>query len=84
MAVLVLQDLDVQKAGELVLLQQVFPNRYGIPDAVCLRLEMEALDKTAAAYLAECPASGAAGLKSLLLRLLAGWSAVGVIRASCL
>jgi hypothetical protein len=116
MAVLVLQDLDVQEAGELVLevvfgdqmspgvrqnlvddleddrpweqfasvalqsgifeamvlLQQVFPNRYGIPDAVCLRLRVEALDKAAATYLEECSGTDGAGLKSLLLRLLAG------------
>ena len=119
MAVLVLQDLDVQDAGELVLkvvfgdrmsagvrqnlvddleddrpweqfadvslqagifeamvlLQQVFPNRYGIPDAVHLQLSVAALDKTAAGYLAE-----ASGFPTLLLQTKP--CSIGCIRAS--
>jgi len=110
MAVLALQDLDVQDAGELVLnvvfgnrmspgvrqnlvddleddrpweqfagvslqagifeamvlLQQVFPNRYGIPDAVHLKLSVQALDKAATEIFAREPGSPA-----LVLRLLA-------------
>lgn len=110
MAVLALQDLDVQDAGELVLevvfgqkmsagvrqnlvddldddrpweqfasiglqagifeamvlLQQVFPNRYGIPDALRLEISLQALDRTAAGYLA-----AGSGIHPLVLRLLA-------------
>lgn len=115
MAIMVLQDLDVQEAGELVLnvvfgdrmsagvrqnqvddleddrpweqfasvalqsgifeamvlLQQVFPNRYGIPDAVRLRLGVEALDKSAAGIVEDSLNFSTAERASLLLRLLA-------------
>lgn len=115
MAVMVLQDLDVQAAGELVLkvvfgdrmsagvrqnlvddleddrpweqfaslalqsgifeamvlLQQVFPNRYGKPDAVCIRLRVQALDKSAAALLEDSGNFTTVERASLLLRLLA-------------
>jgi hypothetical protein len=109
MAVMALQDLDEQRAGELVLevvfrdamssgvrqnlvddlyadrpwehfagvdkqvglfdavvlLQRAFPTRFGMPDAVCLRLDVHAPDAEASAWLRDRPSA------SLLLRLLA-------------
>ena len=49
----------------MVLLQQAFPNRYGTPDAVRLRLRIEPLDRQAAAWLQGDPST------ALVLRLLA-------------
>jgi hypothetical protein len=49
----------------MVLLQQVFPQRYGIPDAVRLRLSVQATDAEAAACLRNGPSA------PFILRLLA-------------
>ena len=57
-----------QQAGifeSMVLLQQAFPNRYGTPDAVRLRLRIEPQDRQAVAWLQGDPSFG------LILRLLA-------------
>jgi hypothetical protein len=57
-----------QQAGifeAMVLLHHAFPNRYGIPDAIRLRLSVQPLDKQAAAWLQDDPSD------RLILRLLA-------------